>query len=149
MASVSSAAATGAFSDITRDLFSNAKVIGRIPVGGKISLRGKFLHISDPWAFDYLVRWFYGDSRERTLSFIKEVLGDLMRLHENLCYQEKGFVCSEIEQDVRGCRHGLCNLKETYVNDFQTVAQLDGLISATEHFLTSTGSMGAAIPEQQ
>ena len=145
MASAASQAApavvsAGTFGDITRDLFSNAKVIGRIPVGGKISLRGKFLHISDPWAFDYLVRWFYGDSRERTLSFVKEVLGDLMRLHETLCYQERGYVCTQIEQDIRGCRHGLCNLKETYADDFQIVAQLDGLISATEHFLATNST---------
>jgi hypothetical protein len=103
-------------------IITNLKIIGLIQINDKLCLRNGHLQI-DPnnFGLQFLKRWFYRDSREIIIPFIKEILRSSKILLENGIM----VVLPELEKVTVG----LSNLKMTYSHDPITIVTIENIIN--------------------
>jgi nitrogen fixation protein len=103
-------------------IITNLKIISMIQINEKLCLRSGHLQI-DPNTFglQFLKRWFYKDSREIIIPFIKEILKSAKILLEN------GFVI--VLKELKQVPMGLSNLKTTYSHDPITMVMIENIIN--------------------
>lgn len=91
-------------------------------------------------AFNSLWRWWSGDSRLRTIQYVRSTLSEAVRHVSELSYQpekaeERDLLCQELQLSLKG----IDNLKKTYENDVQVVSCLDVIQKKVEHHIQKTG----------
>jgi hypothetical protein len=105
------------FNEETYDnIITNLKIISKIKVDEKLCIRKGHLQIDNSSNFQFLKRWYYRDSRDFILLFIKDLIRSISTVFE----KSKGlanWVNQHILNEMENAKTGLVNLKTTYSTD--------------------------------
>ena len=130
--------------EITDNLLVNLKIISKIVPHNRLKLFNSSSTIDSENRLSWLTRWYNGDSRAKTVQFIKTVISDSINITNDLlnstyvttnspkktAYEETEFtkalnVLHLIQEEMTNCKVGLKNLQQTYEADIQIVSQLE------------------------
>lgn len=98
----------------------NLKIIGILQIGEKLCIRKGNLQIDQESNLRSLKRWFYRDSRDNFLIYIKDLFRKIILIENQ---KDLLRIYSEFEK----VQLGLENLKITYSYDPVTIATIDNL----------------------
>jgi len=97
------------------NIITNLKIIALVKVDEKLSIRKGHLQIDNSSNLQFIKRWFYRDSRDIILLFIKDLVRNITTLIEKLDnYRESSWILSRILLEMENAKAGLINLKTTY-----------------------------------
>ncbi len=100
--------------DHINSIITNLKIIGMLKVDEKLCIRKNHLQIDKFSHLQSIKRWFYRDSRDFIIMFIKDLIKNIKLLKfENYSTWTINLLLSEMEQ----AKTGLLNLKKTYSDD--------------------------------
>jgi uncharacterized protein YjcR len=112
-------------------IITNLKIISKIKVNEKLCIRKGHLQIDRDYKLQSLKRWFYHDSRETALNYIKDLLRNLVYLMNNISRFKKEellFILTRILNETDSVEIGIKNLKVTYNDDPVTTVTLDNIL---------------------
>jgi hypothetical protein len=146
--------------DITDNLLVNLKIISKIVPHSRLKLISSSSTIDTHNMFSWLTRWYNGDSRVKTVQFVKSVIIDSITITNDLMnstyvsnmlspemkgkaktgYEETEFiktinVLHLIQEEMTNCKVGLKNLQLTYEADVQIISQLEVQMSKIDAHL--------------
>ena len=106
------------------------KVIGMLPKNGRLCVRRGQLTLESDDHMQRFKRWVYRDSREVTLSHIKNTINNATKIIKGIMSSQidiemKTWTLQRFLSEMTSCQSGLVNLKTTYINDTAIVATLD------------------------
>lgn len=148
-------------------LLLDLKIISNIKEFDKISIK-KNIEIDTPHIFQSVSRKLNGDSRERTIKYISDVINNIFLILDNLLKEEtkteiittenylnKKYnfksetvsIYQTISQNLAESIAGLQNLKITYLNDITTTAKIDMLIIKIQNRIAKINNMMIINPE--
>ena len=115
------------------EIIPRIKFIGKIQKGEKMNV--KHMQIQQDTIITKIFRSFiYNDTRVNTFTFINtsikkafEVL--LMHIDSDKPYDRT--ICQNIMNDLRQCRFGMQNVKDTYMDDLMFCCKMDALMEET------------------
>lgn len=87
-----------------------------------------------------LVRWWCGDSRQRTIQYVRSTLSDAVRHVCQMSEQGRSEDIALLCQELRASLDGVENLKKTYIDDVQIVSLLDVIQKQVEYHLKKVES---------
>jgi len=119
--------------DTNKETISRLKFISKIQIGEKINL--KYMYIQNDGLITQLTRTICQDNRTKTLTFLQDTINKAFEILK--CYQKSKkksdkIMCVNLVQDLRGCKGGLKNLKETYITDIKFCCDVDTLVEMIE-----------------
>jgi len=149
-------------------LLLDLKIISNIKEFDKISIKEN-IEIDTPHFLQSLTRKINGDSRERTIKYISDVINNIFTILDKLLKKEmKSDLTSSqhyytkkekynfksetvstyqtISQNLAESITGLQNLKITYLNDITTTAKIDMLIIKIQNRISKINNMMIIIP---
>lgn len=106
------------------NVITNLKIIKMINVNEKLSIRKGHLQI-DYHPFQFIKRWFYNDSRDLVVLFIKDLINNVSHHKDN----------EMVIHEINGIYKGLQNLKITYSADPIICVNIDNFIKKFEFIL--------------
>ena len=112
-------------------IITNLKIIGILQINEKLSIRHGHLHIDHEIGLQFLKRWFFRDSRDIILNFIKELLRNILLTFNKIRlinHEDQVWILSRILLEMDSIENGLNNMKTTYSNDQVTNATIDNII---------------------
>lgn len=116
------------------DIIPRIKFIGKIQKGEKINV--KYMNIQQDNFLTKLSRSFiHTDTRANTLTFIQNTLKkgfEILSNHLESTKQYDKSLCQNLMNDLRTCKSGLLNIKETYIEDLMFCCKIDSLIEETD-----------------
>ena len=133
--------------EITDTILVNLKIISKINANDKLKVSNNSTSIEKDGLMSWLSRWYNGDSREKTITFIKTVVTDAINITNDIMnstyinkkmkrtvYEENEFTKSLntlflVKNEMENCKSGILNLKKTYEMDIQIISQLEVIIS--------------------
>ena len=100
------------------NIITNLKIISLVKIDEKLSIRKGHLQIDNSSNFQFIKRWFFRDSRDIILLFIKDLIRSLTTLIDKLSsYKERVWLLTRIYTEMENAKAGLVNLKTTYSTD--------------------------------
>jgi hypothetical protein len=119
--------------DTNKETISRLKFISKIQIGEKINL--KYMYIQNDGLITQLTRTIFQDNRTKTLTFLQDTINKAFEILK--CYQKSKkksdkIMCSNLVEDLSGCKTGLKNLKETYISDIKFCCDIDTLTQMIE-----------------
>lgn len=153
-------------------LLRDLKVIGRIEENGRISTVGRSnISIESDTAFTGIMRFLWGDSRERAAESIANVVTAVIEISDSLlesnCIQAKPVVdedtpddylkgerekvigsLQKVSRELHGAVRGISNLSRTYKNDQVLWAKLEQLMGDIEHHVSKVDQRLAKLKVQ-
>lgn len=119
--------------EIIDKTMANLKLIGMVNKGGKLCIKRGQLNIEHVDRLQSLRRWYNKDSRDITLIHIRNTINDAIKIAKGLASNTihtdmKIWSISALNQELKNCENGLSNLKITYNDDPNFIANLDVLI---------------------
>jgi hypothetical protein len=139
--------------EITDNILVNLKIISKIGPNNKLKLVNNYSTIEKEGIATWLTRWYYGDSREKTVNFIKTVVNDAINITNDLmnstyinnknkktAYEETEFTKALstlflIKNEMSNSKTGIINLQKTYELDIQIISQLEVLLNKIDGHL--------------
>jgi hypothetical protein len=133
--------------EITDTILVNLKIISKIAPNNKLKLINNTTTIEKEGMAAWLLRWYNGDSREKTVGFIKTVVNDSINITNDLMnstyinnrsrktvYEETEFTKAYsmlmlIKNEMVNSKTGILNLNKTYQLDIQIISQLEVVIN--------------------
>jgi hypothetical protein len=133
--------------EITDTILVNLKIISKIAPNNKLKLINNTTTIEKEGMAAWLLRWYNGDSREKTVNFIKTVVNDSINITNDLMnstyinnrtrktvYEETEFTKAYsmlmlIKNEMVNSKTGILNLNKTYQLDIQIISQLEVVIN--------------------
>ena len=110
------------------NIITNLKIMSLVKVDEKLSIRKGHLQIDNSSNIQFLKRWFYRDSRDIILLFIKDLIRCISTLFDKLnCYNDNQFVLNRILEEMDNAKMGLINLKTTYSTDAVMVVKFENV----------------------
>ena len=110
------------------NIITNLKIISLVKVDEKLSIRKGHLQIDNSSNLQFLKRWFYRDSRDIILLFIKDLVRNISMLFEKLeCYTDKLWILKRILTEMENAKSGLINLRTTYSTDAVMVVKFENV----------------------
>ena len=114
--------------DSIDNIITNLKIIALIKVDEKLSIRKGHLQIDNSSNFQFFKRWFYRDSRDIILLFIKDLIRNIYNLFNKItCYNDNKIVLKRVLEEMENAKSGLINLKLTYANDPVMVVKFENV----------------------
>ena len=114
--------------DSIDNIITNLKIISLIKVDEKLSIRKGHLQIDNSSNFQFFKRWFYRDSRDIILLFIKDLIRNIYNLFNKItCYNDNKVVLKRVLEEMENAKSGLINLKLTYANDPVMVVKFENV----------------------
>jgi hypothetical protein len=107
--------------DLVDKIIINLKIIGIIKVNEKLCIRKGNLQIDQESNLRSLKRWFFRDTRDDFLIFIRDIIRKINLITD---HRDLERICSEFEK----AQLGMDNLKTTYSMDPVTIATIDNLV---------------------
>jgi hypothetical protein len=107
--------------DLVDKIIINLKIIGIIKVNEKLCIRKGNLQIDQESNLRSLKRWFFRDTRDDFLIFIRDIIRKINLITDS---QDLERIYSEFEK----AQLGMDNLKATYSMDPVTIATIDNLV---------------------
>jgi len=119
--------------DTNKETISRLKFISKIQIGEKINL--KYMYIQNDGLITQLTRTLCQDNMTKTLTFLQDTINKAFEILK--CYQKSKkksdkIMCINLVQDLKGCKIGLKNLKETYITDIKFCCDVDTLLEMIE-----------------
>ena len=133
--------------DITDTILVNLKIISKIVPYNKLKIFNNITTIEKEGLAALLMRWYYGDSRTKTVNFIKTIISDSINVTTELMnstyitnkvkktgYEETEFTKALstlflIRTEMENSKVGINNLQKTYELDIQIISQLEVIIN--------------------
>jgi hypothetical protein len=114
------------------DVFINLTLLSKIEVGNKLFQNGKYINIDNSY-FSFLSRWFYGNNRRNTMTFISQVLNKAFEYVEYYSTINKKDTSNRqhalrLNNELKNSIDGLTNLKLTYNYDKLIQSEIDVMI---------------------
>jgi hypothetical protein len=140
--------------EITDTILVNLKIISKINPNDKLKTHSNYTSIEKENFLTGFSRWYHGDSRDKSISFIKLVINDSINITNDIMnstyinnknkktiYEENEFTKSLnmlflIKTELENSKLGLNNLKKTYDTDIQTISQIEVIINKIDSHLT-------------
>lgn len=114
-------------------LIANLKVLSGVPNAGRLAIRRGQLSVDSTIHGQFLVRMFYGDSRDTTLQHVRNTVAGAVRIAEAIM-QAPGepdwksvWTLERLAEEMERAEAGLRNLRATYSADSGTTASLQVL----------------------
>jgi hypothetical protein len=107
--------------DLVDKIIINLKIIGIIKVNEKLCIRKGNLQIDQESNLRSLKRWFFRDTRDDFLIFIRDIIRKINLITDSRDLER---IYSEFEK----AQLGMDNLKATYSMDPVTIATIDNLV---------------------
>jgi hypothetical protein len=139
--------------EITDNILVNLKIISKIAPNNKLKLLNNTTTIEKEGIATWLLRWYNGDSREKTVNFIKTVISDSINMTNDIMnstyinnrgrrttYEETEFTkllstLSLIKVEMSNSKVGIINLQKTYEVDIQIISQLEVVMNKIDGHL--------------
>lgn len=139
--------------DITDSILVNLKIISKIAPNNKLKIANNTTSIEKEGLAAWLLRWFNGDSRIKTINFIKTIIADSINITTDLMnstyinnrgkkttYEETEFTKALstlflIRTEMENSKQGILNLQKTYDMDIQIISQLEVVINKIDGHL--------------
>jgi hypothetical protein len=139
--------------EITDNILVNLKIISKIAPNNKLKLIHNTTTIEKEGIANWLLRWYNGDSREKTVNFIKVVLADAINMTNDIMnstyinnrnrrttYEETEYTKSLstlflIKNEMYNSKTGIVNLQKTYELDIQIISQLEVVMNKIDGHL--------------
>lgn len=139
--------------DITDSILVNLKIISKIAPNNKLKIANNTTSIEKEGLAAWLLRWFNGDSRIKTINFIKTIIADSINITTDLMnstyinnrgkkttYEETEFTKALstlflIRSEMENSKTGIINLQKTYDMDIQIISQLEVVINKIDGHL--------------
>lgn len=139
--------------EISDNILVNLKIISKIAPNNKLKLLNNTTTIEKEGIASWLLRWYNGDSREKTVNFIKTVIGDSINMTTDImnstyinnktrrtAYEETEFTkllstLSLIKVEMGNSKTGIINLQKTYELDIQIISQLEVIMNKIDGHL--------------
>ncbi len=139
--------------EITDNILVNLKIISKIAPNNKLKLLNNTTTIEKEGIASWLLRWYNGDSREKTVNFIKTVIADSINMTNDImnstyinnkgrktAYEETEFTkllstLSLIKVEMGNSKAGIVNLQKTYELDIQIISQLEVVMNKIDGHL--------------
>jgi glycerol-3-phosphate responsive antiterminator len=100
------------------NIITNLKIISLVKVDEKLSIRKGHLQIDTSSNIQFIRRWFFRDSRDIILLFIKDLIRNISSLFDKINnYKDTVWILSRIITEMENAKCGLLNLKTTYSTD--------------------------------
>lgn len=140
--------------EITDTILVNLKIISKINPSDKLKIYNNHTSIEKESLLSSVSRWYHGDSRDKSIVFIKNVINDGINITNDIMnstyinnknkktiYEENEFTKSLntlflIKNEMENCKNGINNLKKTYKEDIQATSQLEVIINKVDSHLT-------------
>jgi hypothetical protein len=139
--------------EITDNILVNLKIISKIAPNNKLKLIHNTTTIEKEGMASWLLRWYNGDSREKTVNFIKTVVSDSINMTNDImnstyinnkgrrtAYEETEFTKQLstlflIKNEMNNSKTGIINLQKTYELDIQIISQLEVVMNKIDGHL--------------
>lgn len=139
--------------EITDNILVNLKIISKIAPNNKLKLIHNTTTIEKEGIASWILRWYNGDSREKTVNFIKIVLADAINMTNDIMnstyinnknrrttYEETEYTKSLstlflIKNELYNSKTGIINLQKTYELDIQIISQLEVVMNKIDGHL--------------
>ena len=119
--------------DCNKETISRLKFIGRIQIGDKVNL--KDMYIQSDGIITQITRILNQDNRNKTLVFIQDTIVktfEILTCYEKSKKNSDKIMCSNLIKDLKACKNGLLNLKETYISDIKFVCDIDVILQTID-----------------
>ena len=107
-------------------ILTNLKVISQLKLNEKLSIRKGHLCIDYSSNFQFIKRWFFRDSRDIVLIYIRELIRNIQLIFSKI--SENAWMLTRILTELDESMKGLLNLKKTYSSDPYMTATLETVI---------------------
>ena len=139
--------------DITDTILVNLKIISKIAPNNKLKISNNTTTIEKEGLAAWLLRWYSGDSRLKTVNFIKTIVSDSINITTDLmnstyinnkgkkaAYEETEFTKALstlflIRTELENSKIGILNLQKTYEMDIQIISQLEVVMNKIDGHL--------------
>ena len=139
--------------DITDTILVNLKIISKIAPNNKLKISNNTTTIEKEGLAAWLLRWYSGDSRLKTVNFIKTIVSDSINITTDLmnstyinhkgrkaAYEETEFTKALstlflIRTELENSKQGILNLQKTYEMDIQIISQLEVVMNKIDGHL--------------
>lgn len=139
--------------DITDTILVNLKIVSKIAPNNKLKLSNNTTTIEKEGLAAWLLRWYSGDSRLKTVNFIKTIVADSINITTDLmnstyinhkgrkaAYEETEFTKALstlflIRTELENSKQGILNLQKTYEMDIQIISQLEVVMNKIDGHL--------------
>jgi hypothetical protein len=140
--------------DITDSILVNLKIISKIVPNNKLKIANNTTTIEKEGLAAWLLRWYNGDSRTKTVNFIKTIISDATNITTDIMnstyinnkskktnYEETEFTKALstlflIRTEMENSKVGILNLNKTYEMDIQIISQLEVLMNKIDGHLS-------------
>lgn len=117
------------------DIIPKIKFISKIQKGEKINV--KHMNIQQDSLYTKLTRSFvYNDTRSNAFTFINHTIKKAFEtLNHYLSNYDKIYdktICQNLINDLKNCKNGMINIKDTYIEDLMFCCKIDTLIEETD-----------------
>jgi hypothetical protein len=116
------------------EIIPRIKFIGKIQKGEKINV--KYMNIQRDNILTKIIRSFiHTDTRSNTITFITNTIKrgfDILTQHLGSEKQYDKSLCLNLINDLRKCKTGMINIKETYIEDLMFCCKIDALTEETD-----------------
>lgn len=124
-----------------KETISRLKFIAKIQKGEKINLRA--MNVQLDGLFTQITRTISQDNRAKTLLFLQDTITKSFEILK--CYQKSKkrsdkIMCANLVDDLRACKNGLLNMKETYLLDIKFCCDIDTMTQMIEAKLIETAT---------
>jgi len=118
------------------DLHTNLVLISKILPYDKLFINKNLLNIDNRY-LQSIVRWYFIESRVRTINFIKNVVDETFNIIDEILKdkeymtnssENRDFILQRFTAELKNCIMGLNNLKITYDLDLLIKSQLEVII---------------------
>ena len=110
------------------NIITNLKIISLVKVDEKLSIRKGHLSLDNSSNIQFLKRWFYRDSRDMILLFIKDLIRSIYTLFDKIsCYNDNQSILTKILIEMENAKTGLINLRTTYSTDAVMVVKFENV----------------------
>jgi len=116
------------------DIIPRIKFIGKIQKGEKMNV--KHMQIVQDSLLAKIMRSFvHNDTRANTFTFVSTTIKkgfEILMMHIGTNEQFDRSLCQNLIVDLRQCRMGMQNIKDTYIEDLMFCCKMDALMEETD-----------------
>lgn len=122
-------------------VITNLCVVARVGINDKLLVTdGPIMNIQANTNTRSVLRWWYSETRERTVAALLTLFGAAMNLTELLFLKSDMAQATRAQTALAESVSGLRNLSETYRDDVETSARIGLLVTDIESFLRKVAS---------
>ena len=125
--------------DNNKETISRLKFIGKIQIGEKVNLN--YMYIQNDNLITKLSRIIFQETRNKTLIFLQDTINksfEILKCYQNSKKKSESIMCQNLVEDLKNCKAGLLNLKETYIQDIKFCCDIDTILQMIEAKLSES-----------